>query len=137
MPRTARFTMLLWLLLGCAGLLVSCSSTDHRLHTETSHGHEHGPECGHLGVRHESHVDYLHDGHLHHVHASHVDEHVVPVTDANPAGCTTELNDHRHGQDCGHPVIPHGDHQDYLVDGRLHHAHGDHCDDHGSVEIVR
>jgi hypothetical protein len=25
---------------------------------------------------------------------------------------------------------------DYLVDGRLHHQHGDHCDDHGPIEIV-
>lgn len=25
----------------------------------------------------------------------------------------------------------------YRVDARLHHPHGDHCDDHGPVEIVR
>jgi hypothetical protein len=25
---------------------------------------------------------------------------------------------------------------DYLVDGRLHHPHGDHCDDHGPVNVV-
>jgi UDP-2,3-diacylglucosamine pyrophosphatase LpxH len=25
---------------------------------------------------------------------------------------------------------------DYLVDGHLHHPHGDHCDDHGPVEVV-
>lgn len=28
---------------------------------------------------------------------------------------------------------PHGDHVDYLVDGALHHLHGDHCDLHGTV----
>jgi hypothetical protein len=27
--------------------------------------------------------------------------------------------------------MPHGDHVDYLVNGHLHHPHGDHCDDHG------
>jgi hypothetical protein len=32
-------------------------------------------------------------------------------------------------------VVSHGDHQDFIVDGRLHHAHGDHCDDHGPVKI--
>jgi hypothetical protein len=26
---------------------------------------------------------------------------------------------------------------DYLVDGQLHHQHGDHCDHHGDVEVVR
>src|ERR1700719_2738991 len=29
-----------------------------------------------------------------------------------------------------------GDHLDYLVNGRLHHTHGDHCDDHGPVQLV-
>jgi hypothetical protein len=32
--------------------------------------------------------------------------------------------------------VPHGDHVDYLVDGHLHHAHGDHCDDHGPVQVA-
>jgi hypothetical protein len=31
--------------------------------------------------------------------------------------------------------VPHGDHVDYLVDGHLHHPHGDHCDDHGAVKV--
>lgn len=34
-------------------------------------------------------------------------------------------------------AVPHGDHIDYLVDGRLHHPHDDHCDDHGPVEVVQ
>jgi UDP-2,3-diacylglucosamine pyrophosphatase LpxH len=25
---------------------------------------------------------------------------------------------------------------DYLVNGHLHHPHGDHCDDHGKVQRV-
>jgi len=32
--------------------------------------------------------------------------------------------------------VPHGDHTDYLVGDHLHHPHGDHCDDHGRVEVV-
>jgi hypothetical protein len=32
--------------------------------------------------------------------------------------------------------VPHGDHIDYLVNGRLHHPHGNHCDDHGPLTPV-
>lgn len=41
-----------------------------------------------------------------------------------------------HGPGCGHEPVPHGGHTDYLVEGRLHHPHGDHCDDHGPVELT-
>ena len=30
-----------------------------------------------------------------------------------------------------------GDHIDYIVDGRLHQQHEDHCDDHGAVDLQR
>jgi hypothetical protein len=40
---------------------------------------------------------------------------------------------HSHGPNCGPEEGPHGDHVDYLVDGRLHYPHGDHCDDHGPL----
>ena len=42
---------------------------------------------------------------------------------------------HQHGPSCGHTAIKHGDHVDYLVDGHLHHPHGEHCDDHGPVTL--
>ncbi len=29
-----------------------------------------------------------------------------------------------------------GDRLDYLVNGRLHYPHGDHCDDHGPVQLA-
>ena len=46
----------------------------------------------------------------------------------------THLNhDHVHGINCGHTAIRHGDHVDYLVDGRLHYQHNNHCDNHGPV----
>ena len=41
----------------------------------TTHAHEHGPDCGHLAVRHGDHVDYVHDGHRHAAHGEHYDEH--------------------------------------------------------------
>lgn len=39
-------------------------------------------------------------------------------------------HDHVHGPDCGHAVVPHGDHSDFLHDGHRHAAHADHWDEH-------
>ncbi|MBA4031337.1 MAG: hypothetical protein C0478_10685 [Planctomyces sp.] len=112
--------------------------------TCSNHTHVHGSNCGHVAVQHEGHVDYLHDGHLHHqTAAGQVEEHVIGVTDGNPAACTSghactaHPADHVHGADCGHPAVPHGDHVDYLVDGHLHHQHAGHCDNHGPVALVK
>ena len=45
-------------------------------HVDTEeHPHDHGPECGHVAVRHGDHVDYVHDGHRHAPHGEHYDEH--------------------------------------------------------------
>lgn len=43
--------------------------------TADEHVHEHGPDCGHVAVRHGDHVDYVHDGHRHAPHGEHYDEH--------------------------------------------------------------
>lgn len=114
--------------------------TTHDHSTHETHDHVHGPECGHTVVRHEDHVDYLHDGHLHRPHDDHVDEHVIAVGDTNPAGHTEPAGGHddahAHGPGCGHESVPHGDHVDFLVDGRLHQSHDDHCDDHGPLPVV-
>jgi hypothetical protein len=92
-------------------------------------------------VEHEGHVDYLHDGHLHHAHEGHVDEHEVggssPGCTPQHASCSAHEKSHAHGPDCGHPAVPHAGHRDYLVDGHLHHPHGDHCDDHGAMKVRR
>lgn len=107
--------------------------------TQADHPHRHGPNCGHTAIRHGDHVDYLHDGHLHHPHGDHVDEHVIEASEANPTECTPNYRctgheaGQKHGPSCGHEAVPHGDHADYLVEGHLHHQHGDHCDDHGAV----
>lgn len=37
---------------------------------------------------------------------------------------------HVHGENCGHPAIPHGDHVDYVHDGHRHAPHGEHYDEH-------
>ena len=50
------------------------TATPHRTSRPT-HDHAHGPECGHPGVPHGDHVDYVHDGHRHAVHGEHYDEH--------------------------------------------------------------
>lgn len=109
--------------------------------THKEHQHKHGASCGHKAVEHDGHTDYLHDGHLHHVHEDHVDEHSLPESASNKTSCTPEHRceghepKHAHGPDCGHDAVPHGDHVDYVVDGHLHRACGDHCDDHGQVAL--
>jgi zinc transport system permease protein len=37
---------------------------------------------------------------------------------------------HQHGPDCGHAAVRHGDHVDYVHDGRRHAEHGAHYDEH-------
>jgi zinc transport system permease protein len=41
-----------------------------------------------------------------------------------------EEHDHRHGEECGHPAVPHGDHVDYVHQGHRHALHGGHYDEH-------
>lgn len=114
--------------------------TEHNIHE--GHTHTHGAGCGHTAIEHNGHADYLHDGHLHSPHAGHVDDHRLEVSGKNPAGCTPDhacnAHDaqHRHGAECGHQAIPHGDHVDYVVSGHLHHPDGGHCDDHGPVDFA-
>jgi hypothetical protein len=111
--------------------------------TPSATPHVHGPSCGHIGIRHEDHVDYLHEGRLQHLTRSgSIVEHVIPVSQANPSECTPQHRcaghqaNHVHGPSCGHAMVPHGDHIDYLVDGHLHHPHGAHCDRHGDVSVA-
>lgn len=57
---------------------------------------------------------------------------VTPTTACPHAHhCDAHPDAHVHGPGCGHRRVQHGDHFDFLVDGHLHHPHGDHCDDHG------
>jgi hypothetical protein len=110
------------------------------MHTE--HDHIHWEGCEHTALRHDDHVCYLHEGHMHVVGDGEVVECRIAVTGENPDGCrpahdcTAHDAEHRHGESCGHEKVPHGDHFDYLVDGHLHHACPDHCDDHGPVKLV-
>jgi hypothetical protein len=114
-----------------------------RHETHPNHGHVHGKDCGHTAVRHGDHLDYIHDGHLHHEHEGHVDECTLEVGTRNPSACTPShacsghARAHAHGPDCGHESLRHGDHVDYVVAGHLHHPHGDHCDDHGAIDVTR
>ena len=115
-------------------------TSNHEIHED--HAHEHEENCGHTAIQHNDHVDYLHDGHLHSKHDGHIDEHAIEVSSKNPDECTDGHEcsghdaDHKHGADCGHEAVPHGDHVDYLVDGHLHHQDGDHCDNHGPITVV-
>ena len=58
----------------------------------------------------------------------------------NPSNNLENIQDstkleHFHGEDCGHNKISHEGHIDYIVDGKLHHFHDDHCDDHGELKF--
>ena len=114
-----------------------------RAERHEDHPHVHGAACGHTAVVHNDHTDYLHNGHLHHMHGSHVDEHIVDETSKNRSTCTPDHAcgghdaNHVHGVGCGHEAVPHAGHTDYLVKGHLHHPHGTHCDNHGSVELAK
>lgn len=44
------------------------------------------------------------------------------------------VHDHKHGGSCGHQMVKHGDHTDYLHDGHLHYVHDDHVDEHSIDE---
>ena len=45
--------------------------------------------------------------------------------------CKTHKNhSHKHGENCGHTKIKHGDHYDFLHNGHMHHPHKDHVDEH-------
>ena len=41
-----------------------------------------------------------------------------------------ESHPHKHGPDCEHREIRHGDHTDYVHEGHRHASHGDHYDEH-------
>ncbi|WP_283680381.1 hypothetical protein [Lentilactobacillus sp. Marseille-Q4993] len=98
--------------------------------------HVHSLECGHTKILHNGHVDYVEEnGHLHHQHEDHWDECKLEVTDLNPDG-EVQVKAEVHDEYCGHETVPHGDHVDYLVNGRLQHVHDGHVDDHGAVDIV-
>ena len=107
------------------------------------HDHVHGENCGHTAIRLGERAGYLHDGHLHMPHGDHVDEASVQVSGRNPERCTpghscdSHNSQHKHGPNCGHEQVRHGSHMDYLVGDHLHHLHGNHCDDHGPVEVMR
>ena len=47
----------------------------------------------------------------------------------------TRVLKHNHDTKCGHPLVRHDGHLDYIVEGRLHHQHDGHCDDHGPICI--
>ncbi|WP_265460387.1 hypothetical protein [Enterococcus sp. HY326] len=109
-------------------------SLKHAVHEK--HSHEHSLSCGHTKILHKDHVDYVHDGHLHHKHENHWDECAIEISEKNPNACNHVEEPCLHNDDCGHEKIQHGDHLDYIVEGRLQHVHEKHVDDHGAIEIL-
>lgn len=55
----------------------------------------------------------------------------APFADDSPTDHDrVDEHPHEHGDACGHPAVPHGDHVDYLHDGHRHAPHGGHYDEH-------
>ena len=54
---------------------------------------------------------------------------VADPAESHTVSCDEE-HDHAHGEACGHPAVPHGDHVDYVHDGHRHAPHGSHYDEH-------
>lgn len=106
-------------------------------HDHANHSHKHSIACGHTKIQHGDHIDYVHDGHMHHLDGDTLHECKIDITEANPDECKPINCGCDHENNCGHELINHGDHVDFLVNGRLHHVHGGHCDDHGPVDIVK
>jgi len=60
--------------IGVTGLNPSTCTPQHACGGHTAE-HVHGPNCGHAGIPHGDHVDYLVKTHLHHPHNGHCDDH--------------------------------------------------------------
>jgi hypothetical protein len=115
---------------------------------DKSHGHEHGPDCGHKAIEYKGRVNYVHNKHLSHKLGDQWRKAVIEKSVEHPDGCTAEFNEkgcwaHDNGETCGpgcgHEPVTHEDHTDYLVpDGNggyeLHCPHDGHCDHHGHVK---
>ena len=43
---------------------------------------------------------------------------------------------HKHSINCEHEIIYHNGHIDYVVDNVLHFPHGNHCDNHGRINVI-
>lgn len=128
-------------LLAIAAATLASGAYAHEVLHAGHDDHSHGKDCGHVALEHAGHVDYLHDGHLHSAHGGHYDEHALEVSSTNPVAeelaTMVTTDDHMHGHDGEeHAAVQHGDHMDYIHDGRLHFVHGDHMDDHGPVKLV-
>lgn len=90
------------------------------------HEHEHDRFCGHAGIPHGDHLDFLHDGEIHHPEEG-------GVASEAPAGdlhLPHVGHMHLHGPGCGHPSVAHGDHEDYLHGVHRHAGHDVHYDEH-------
>lgn len=91
------------------------------------HGHRHDRWCGHATLAHGDHMDFLHDGQVHHPCTDHVDE----ISTQGPgAHLSHSAHMHVHTSDCGHEVVSHEDHLDFLHGRHRHAAHTTHYDEH-------
>lgn len=91
------------------------------------HRHRHDRWCGHAEVLHGDHVDHLHDGEIHHACDDHVER--VGVV-SSVAHLPHEAHMHVHVDGCGHELVIHDDHHDFVHGKHRHATHGTHYDEH-------
>ena len=108
----------------------------------TNQMHVHGPGCGHIAIQHKNDVDYSTAAACNTLRAgtlmstwSKLARPILTGAIWKPSRFRTQCGASTWSS-CGDEAVPHGDHVDYLVDERLHHPHGDHCDDHGPLTVV-
>ncbi len=53
----------------------------------------------------------------------------APANKAAEEHKTHKDHKHKHGKDCGHKSVQHGEHVDYQHDGHSHKVDGDHVDE--------
>jgi len=87
-------------------------------------------------LQHDDHWDFLaKDGRLLHFNDGDPIEHKFEPFSFASAGDVVHHN-HQHGEKCGHRVVQHGDHVDFVVGDELHYIHDDHCHLHGNLQIT-
>ncbi|KAK9829953.1 hypothetical protein WJX72_008845 [[Myrmecia] bisecta] len=101
------------------------------------------PCCGkavdHTNTRvwHDGHIGYLCDGKM---YCSVQEEEPLmqhQLSSTSPCKLIPRLDSHIHGPDCGHEVVLHDDHYDYLVGEELHHVVDDTCCSRGCIQGIQ
>lgn len=85
-----------------------------------------------LKIKHDNHYGYVYDGKLN-CYDDETCSFLSHNLSHNVEDCKKVKTKHDHNNLV---MIPHFDHYDYIIGNRLHYMHGNHCDDHGEIELM-